>query len=1097
MPYTIFLADMEFIDNVNKTFKDDLLNEIHDGSKISIAASCFSIYAFQELKDRLEDIKELRFIFTSPTFVTEKLDKQKREFYIPRLNRERSLCGSEFEIKLRNELTQRAIARECAEWIKKKVCFKSNYTGELMQGFATVDQTAYMPINGFTTVELGCERGNNFFTAINKFDAAYSKSYLDLFDEIWNDSSKLQNVTEEVIDSISNAYKENSPEFLYFVALYNIFHEFLEDISEDELPNEATGFKNSQIWNKLYNFQKDACLAIINKLEKYHGCILADSVGLGKTFTALSVIKYYENRNKSVLVLCPKKLNDNWITYKSNYLNNPIAKDRLNYDVFFHSDLSRKGGKTNGQDLSYINWGNYDLVVIDESHNFRNGGKVTTDENDDNPKENRYLQLMNRVIRSGVKTKVLMLSATPVNNRFNDLKNQIQLAYEGETEKIDDLLNTSTSIDDIFRQAQKEYNIWSKLPAEERTTKELLNRLSFDFFEVLDSVTIARSRKHIEQYYDTADIGKFPTRLTPIPKRPDLTSLDSAINYNEIYDIVSRLNLAIYTPSDFILPSRLDKYLESESDGGYFAGRGMAGREKGIRRLMSINLLKRLESSVNSFRLTLERIKNLISNTIEKLNTVAQGENFELELDDISTNLEQDDRETDLFIGGKKTKIALQDLDHISWKKYLNEDLESLKLLLLMLDDITPEYDSKLQQLIEDLRNKFANPINPGNKKVIIFTAFSDTAEYLYDCLAERIKERHGLHTALVSGDVEARSTLRLPQREKMDFNKVLTLFSPVSKEKSTIYPHIKEEIDVLIATDCISEGQNLQDCDYLINYDIHWNPVRIIQRFGRIDRIGSKNDVIQLVNYWPNVTLDEYIDLKGRVEARMKVSVLTSTGDDNIISPEEKGDLEYRREQLKRLQSEVVDIEEMNTGISIMDLGLNEFRLDLLSYMKEHSDIEHTPFGLHAVVPASESCPPGVIYVLKNRNNGVNIDYKNRLHPFYMVYVRNEELGMSNEKLVHINHLQPKELLDCMRLLCKGKSAPDMDVCREFNKITRDGKNMKQYSELLGEAINSIINVKEESDIDSFLSGAQFSLFTEEIKGLDDFELICFLVVK
>ena len=1081
---------MEFIDNVNKTFKDDLLNEIHDGSKISIAASCFSIYAFQELKDRLEDIKELRFIFTSPTFVTEKLDKQKREFYIPRLNRERSLCGSEFEIKLRNELTQRAIARECAEWIKKKVCFKSNYTGELMQGFATVDQTAYMPINGFTTVELGCERGNNFFTAINKFDAAYSKSYLALFDEIWNDSSKLQNVTEEVIDSISNAYKENTPEFLYFVALYNIFHEFLEDISEDELPNEATGFKNSQIWNKLYNFQKDACLAIINKLEKYNGCILADSVGLGKTFTALSVIKYYENRNKSVLVLCPKKLNDNWITYKSNYLNNPIAKDRLNYDVFFHSDLSRKGGKTNGQDLSYINWGNYDLVVIDESHNFRNGGKVTTDENDDNPKENRYLQLMNRVIRSGVKTKVLMLSATPVNNRFNDLKNQIQLAYEGESEKIDELLNTSSSIDDIFRQAQKEYNIWSKLPAEERTTKELLNRLSFDFFEVLDSVTIARSRKHIEQYYDTADIGKFPTRLTPIPRHPDLTSLDSAINYNEIYDIVSRLNLAIYTPSDFILPSRLDKYNDAESDGGYFAGRGMAGREKGIRRLMSINLLKRLESSVNSFRLTLERIKNLISNTIEKLNTVAQGENFELELDDISTNLDLDDRETDLFIGGKKTKIALQDLDHISWKKYLNEDLESLKLLLLMLADITPEYDSKLQQLIEDLRNKFANPINPGNKKVIIFTAFSDTAEYLYDCLAERIKERHGLHTALVSGDVEARSTLRLPQREKMDFNKVLTLFSPVSKEKSTIYPHIKEEIDVLIATDCISEGQNLQDCDYLINYDIHWNPVRIIQRFGRIDRIGSKNDVIQLVNYWPNVTLDEYIDLKGRVEARMKVSVLTSTGDDNIISPEEKGDLEYRREQLKRLQSEVVDIEEMNTGISIMDLGLNEFRLDLLSYMKEYSDIEHTPFGLHAVVPASESCPPGVIYVLKNRNNGVNIDYKNRLHPFYMVYVKNEES-------VHINHLQPKELLDCMRLLCKGKSAPDMDVCREFNKITRDGKNMKQYSELLGEAISSIINVKEESDIDSFLSGAQVSLFTEEIKGLDDFELICFLVIK
>ena len=919
---------MELIDNINRTLKEDFIKEIGKGSKLSIAASCFSIYAFEELKAQLKNIQELRFIFTSPTFVTEKANKQKREFYIPRLNRERSLYGSEFEIKLRNELSQKAIAKECAEWIRKKACFKSNRTGENMPGFATLDDKVYAPINGFTTVDLGCERGNNAYTMINKFEAPFSQSYLNLFDQVWNDASKMQVVTDKVLDNITNAYKENAPDFLYFVTLYNIFREFLDDLSEDDLPNEATGFKESQVWNKLYNFQKDACLAIINKLEKYNGCILADSVGLGKTFTALSVIKYYENRNKSVLVLCPKKLNDNWITYKSNYLNNPIAKDRLRYDVFFHSDLSRTGGKTNGQDLSYINWGNYDLVVIDESHNFRNGGKVTTDENDENPRENRYLQLMNKVIKKGVKTKVLMLSATPVNNRFNDLKNQIQLAYEGNSEKIDELLDTTSGIDDIFRQAQKEYNLWSKLPAEERTTKELLNRLSFDFFEVLDSVTIARSRKHIEQYYDTADIGQFPTRLTPLLRRPDLTDLNTAINYNEIYEIVSKLNLAIYTPSDFILASRREKYMDIDSEGGY-SGLTMSGREKGIRRLMSINLLKRLESSVNSFRLTLERIKNLISSTMAMMEQVgtqraalanSSGHGTPcpyIEAEDILQNLDNDDQEADMFIGGKKTKIALQDLDHIAWRRYLSEDLENLNLLLLMLADITPQHDSKLQQLIADLRHKFANPINEGNKKVIIFTAFSDTAEYLYDCLAQPIKEKHGLNTALVSGDVEARSTVRLPQREKLDFNKVLTLFSPISKEKATIYPHISEEIDVLIATDCISEGQNLQDCDYLINYDIHWNPVRIIQRFGRIDRIGSRNQVIQLVNYWPNVTLDDYIDLKGRVEARMKVSVLTSTGDDNPISPEEKGDLEYRREQLKRLQSEVVDMEEMNILVS------------------------------------------------------------------------------------------------------------------------------------------------------------------------------------
>ncbi len=1081
---------MELIDNIKNTLKDDLIKEISSGSKISIAASCFSIYAFEELKTQLKDIKELRFIFTSPTFVTEKVNKQKREFYIPRLNRERNLYGSEFEIKLRNELSQKAIARECAEWIRQKVCFKSNSTGEKMMGFATVDDKAYMPITGFTTVELGCDRGDNAYTMINKFEAPFAQQYLSLFDQVWNDNSKMQVVTDKVLDNITNAYKENAPDFIYFVTLYNIFREFLDDLSEDELPNEATGFKDSQIWNKLYSFQKEACIGIINKLNKYNGCILADSVGLGKTFTALAVIKYYECRNRNVLVLCPKKLNDNWITYKSNYLNNPIAKDRLNYDVFFHSDLSRKGGKTNGQDLSYINWGNYDLVVIDESHNFRNGGKITTDENDENPRENRYLQLMNRVIRSGVKTKVLMLSATPVNNRFNDLKNQIQLAYEGESKKIDELLNTTSSIDDIFRQAQKEYNVWAKLPPEKRTTDELLKRLSFDFFEVLDSVTIARSRRHIEKYYDTEDIGKFPERLAPISRRPDLTDLDSAINYNEIFETISNLNLAIYTPSDFLLASSVGKYIDADGDDNYFAGQGMAGREKGIRRLMSINLLKRLESSVNSFRLTLQRIKTLISSTLDKLDNIGDGEDFSIETKDISSNLDYDDLESDMFIGGKKGKIALKDLDYIAWRKYLEKDLESLNLLLFMLEDITPEHDSKLQQLIADLRYKFANPINEGNKKVLIFTAFSDTAEYLYNCLAQSIKEKYGLNTAIVSGDIEARSTLKLPQREKLDFNKVLTLFSPISKDKETIFPHIHDEIDVLIATDCISEGQNLQDCDYLINYDIHWNPVRIIQRFGRIDRIGSRNKVIQLVNYWPNVTLDDYIDLKGRVEARMKVSVLTSTGDDNPISPEEKGDLEYRREQLKRLQSEVVDIEEMNTGVSIMDLGLNEFRLDLLSYIKDNPDIEHSPFGLHAVVPATDDNPPGVVYVLKNRNNSVNIDHKIRLHPFYMVYI-------SEQKDIIINHLSPKELLDRMRHMCKGKDTPDMDVCRVFNRLTRDGKNMSQYSDLLNDAISSIMHVKEESDIDSFLSGVEGSLFTEEIRGLDDFELICFLVIK
>ena len=1081
-------------DNINSKVIDDLRLQLTANSSVAIAAAGFSIYAYEALRDELEKIDELRFIFTSPTFNKERASKQKREFYIPKQHRERNLYGNEFEIKLRNQLSQRAVARECADWIRRKARFKSNVSQGVMNGFLHLQHPdkdfTYMPFNEFTTTELGCERGNNICPGMVRMASPVAEQYLRNFNELWADEEKFHDVTDTIIENIETIYRENAPDFLYFVTLYNIFREFLDDLSEDDLPNEATGFKDSQIWNKLYNFQKDACLAIINKLEKYNGCILADSVGLGKTFTALSVIKYYENRNKSVLVLCPKKLNDNWITYRSNYINNPIAGDRLRYDVLFHTDLARNGGISNGLDLNHINWSNYDLVVIDESHNFRNGGKITTNENEENPRENRYLQLMNKVIRKGVKTKVLMLSATPVNNRFNDLKNQIALAYEGESEKIDELLNTKSSIDEIFRNAQKEYNIWSKLRPEERTTKRLLERLSFDFFEVLDSVTIARSRKHVEQYYDTTDIGKFPSRLTPLSRRPHLTDLDSAINYNDIYLLLSGLNLAIYTPSDFILPSRLDKYVNITSEEDY-SGLTMKGRERGIRKLMSINLLKRLESSVNSFRLSLNRILGFITTTVDKINSMNSGSNATFVDDHDFTGLDLDEQE-DIFIGGKKTQIALEDMDYIGWKKYLDRDIETLKLLLLMLADITPEHDSKLQQLVDDLRHKFANPINGNNKKVIIFTAFSDTAEYLYENLADRIKDNCGLHTALITGSAEAKSTVRLSsrQRVKLDFNTLLTLFSPVSKEKEALLPHVSDEIDVLIATDCISEGQNLQDCDYLINYDIHWNPVRIIQRFGRIDRIGSRNEVIQLVNYWPDMDLDEYIDLKGRVEARMKVSVMTSTGDDNPISPEEKGDLEYRREQLKRLQSEVVDIEEMNTGISIMDLGLNEFRLDLLAYIKDNPNIEHTPFGLHAVVPAREGNPAGVVYVLKNRNNGVNIDHKNRLHPFYMVYI-------SEEGDVVVNHLQPKELLDRLRFLCKGKIAPDKELCHAFNLLTRDGKNMEHYSDLLGDAIASIINVKEESDIDSFLSGVQGSLFTEEIRGLDDFELICFLVIQ
>ena len=1073
---------MKLIDTLSEKLVDDLRVTMQRDSRVSIAAACFSVYAYEELKAQLENIDELRFLFTSPTFLQEKTAKARREFYIPRRNREKALHGSEFEIRLRNDFSQKAISRECADWIRRKVCFKSNQTAEGIPNFMTIDSAepvTYAPVNGFTRADLGCERGNSLFTMINRIDAPQSTQYLELFNTIWNDKQRLQDVTDTVLESITTAYQENSPEFLYFFALYNIFGDFLEHVSEDDLPSDTNGFKESIVWNKLYTFQKDAALAIISKLEQFNGCILADSVGLGKTFTALAVIKYYENRNLRVLVLCPKKLSDNWITYKANYRNNPLAGDRLRYDVLYHTDLSREQGFSGETDLSKLNWAAYDLVVIDESHNFRNGGDV-----DDDGKSNRYTKLMNKVIRPGARTRVLMLSATPVNNRFYDLRNQLALAYEGNSSAWKDKLDTNRSVEEIFRSAQKQFNAWSKLAPSQRTTEQLMRMLDFDFFEILDAVTIARSRQHIEKYYNIEEIGNFPARLPPVTKQPPLTDLNNAITYDEIYELILSLTLSIYTPSNYILPSRLKKYADLNHEGKNSLTQ--AGREEGIRRLMSINLLKRLESSVHSFRLTLQRIRDMIAATLDTIHTYDPHKIIELKDLTGAADFDADDMESDLFTVGRKVKIALEDMDYLTWQRDLQTDFETLQLLLGMVADITPGHDSKLQTLLQTLAEKQREPLNKDNRKVLIFTAFSDTAQYLYEQVGAYMLRSFGLHTALVTGSVEGRSTV---PKFKADLNNVLTCFSPVSKDRAALMPD-GPDIDILIATDCISEGQNLQDCDCVINYDIHWNPVRLVQRFGRIDRIGSRNVVIQMINFWPDVQLDAYIDLRARVETRMKALVLSSTGDDNPLSPEEKGDLEYRREQLQRLRTEVVDLEDMRGGVSITDLGLNEFRMELLEYAKHHPELETCPGGISAVAAATPDAPPGVVFVLKNVHNEVNINDRNRLHPYYLVYL--DEDGVT----LH-SHLCPKDILDAMRQLCRGQKQPNKTLCRAFNAETDDGRKMQKYSDLLEDAVLSIVDDKADSDLDSLFRAGGTTALLDKVSGLDDFELICFVVVR
>lgn len=1073
-------------DNRINVVGDDLKNSIDINSKLSVASSIFSIYGFESLKKELSKIEELRFIFTDPTFVkTDQNRKDARFFEISSLNRQKSINGSDFEINLKNELKGRTIAKECRKWCEQKVRFKSNKGNGAIAPMLIVDndtdKSTYLNLNEFSSAGFGYKKDNTLLGAITKMeDSTATQSFLTNFDNVWNDKEILKDITDEVISYIDNLYKENSPEFIYYLVLYHIFNEFLEDLSEDELANEKTGFKDSVIWSKLYDFQKDAVLGLINKLEKFNGCILADSVGLGKTFSALGVIKYYQERNKSILVLCPKKLGDNWKTFLNNYDDNPLLKDRFNYDVLYHTDILREKGFSNGIDLSRVNWSNYDLIVIDESHNFRNNDarkKKTT----------RYQKLLN-IIKTGVRTKLLMLSATPVNNRFTDLKNQIALAYEGQTSLVDTKLNISTSIDAVLRKAQKTFNDWSDLSVEQRTTQNLLKELNknYDFFKLLDSITMARSRRHIEKYYNMSSIGKFPTRLKPRAIHTNLTELNDIMSIEDIYKRLSSFNMSVYSPFSYIFSSRLEFYSDLyDTDVGNNSTLKQSSREESLKKLMRVNFLKRLESSVDSFRITLN---NFSSNIIDILDKIDDFETNGLGLVDEfdSSSLEDSDEDwlDEEFSIGKKVQINLADMDTKSWRVDLENDLEIAQNILKDMNKILPSEDTKLNRIKEEIQNKLTNPINDNNKKIIIFTAFADTANYLYTQLKE-FNLSLGLQSAKITGSGTNQTTLNIDKQ----FNNILSHFSPLSKSLNLKDP--TKQIDVLIATDCISEGQNLQDCDTLINYDIHWNPVRIIQRFGRVDRIGSKNNYIQLINFWPNLSLDEYINLKNRVETRMFMVDTTATGEDNVLT-NESTDMDFRKQQLQKLQSEVVDIEDMDNSISITDLGLNDFRMDLLNYIDEKGDIANVSNGIHTVCQKdiSKNLDDGIIFILKNINQNVNIDNTNQLHPFYLVHINKDAEVISN-------HLSVKNILDTIRYLCKGKDEPIASVYEPFNEETKDGKNMGEYSSLLNEAISSIIDTKDETDIESLFSSGGTSILENEIKGLDDFELIAFIVIR
>ncbi|MEZ5210457.1 helicase-related protein [Gordonia sp. (in: high G+C Gram-positive bacteria)] len=1097
---------MRTINNTTERFGDDLKSEVRRGTRLRIAAAAFSIFAFEALREELEEIDGLQFVFTAASFdpagATDRVRKSRREFFIPGGHAESDLYGSEFEIRLRNKLTQRAVARECAEWVRRKVTFRSNATGQQIQPMTLVDdRAAYLSPQSFTTSDLGYERGNAMSNFIMKAEGpAETKQFLDTFDQIWNTPGQLTDVTQAVHDHIAAVYAENSPARIYFLILYNLFAEFLDDVSEDTLPNDRTGYEDSKIWSSLYNFQRDAATGIINKLETFNGCILADSVGLGKTFTALAVIKYYELRNRTVLVLCPKKLAENWTTYNSNYTTNLFHEDRLNYDVLAHTDLSRTRGESFGKQLDRLNWGNYDLVVIDESHNFRNADYGEG-------KESRYQRLMRQVIKEGVKTKVLMLSATPVNNRFNDLKNQLQLAYEGDSDDLSDHLDLSSSVETVFRDAQSVFNTWSKLPPEERTTERILRMLDFDFFELLDAVTIARSRKHIQAFYDTSAIGAFPRRLPPRAIREPLTDIDTAPSFNDIFDQLQVLNLGVYAPLSYVFPSRRPKYEDASkvTAGNARGNLGQGGREQGLKQLMTVNLLKRLESSVEAFRITLVKVERTVDVRLRQLELQAQIDDEDLidGLGDLDIDDTDDAGIEALMVGD--VAIDPSDIDVDRYRGDLWHDRETLRELISAMRVVAPEHDVKLQRLKQLIVDKVSRPINDGNRKILIFSAFADTAAYLYRELAPGLTEA-GLNSGVITGGpTGARTTVG----KGFDFGEIMAMFSPISKHRAQIMQGTTGDIDVLIGTDVISEGQNLQDCDTLINYDIHWNPVRIIQRFGRIDRIGSTNEVIQLINFWPDISLDEYINLKERVEGRMVIADLSGTGDDNVLDPD-SAEATYRREQLRRLQDDVIELEDVRSGVSITDLGLNDFRMDLLAYTRQSGDLAGTPKGLHAVVPANEAIglKPGALFALRNvaldplraersttpaERSSTTVersrDHHNRLHPYYLVYV--DDNGQ-----VIADHTEAKRILDLLRAACTPYDEPVTDVVTAFNTDTAEGSEMGKYSDLLNAAIGSMIEVNTERDIDSLFTPGATTALTDTIAGLDDFELIAFIAI-
>jgi len=1080
------------------TVGDFLKAKVEENSTLSIVSAYFTIYAFDALKEQLLSIKSLKFLFGEPRFI-KSLDPSKTD--------KKAFQIEDEGLQLQNRLEQKRVAKECAEWIEKKVQIRSVKQSNLLHGKMyhiahKGTENAIMGSSNFTVRGLGLgTKYNNIELNLEVDSKRDTRDLKAWFDELWNDAELIEDVKQDVLLYLEQLYQNNTPEFIYYKTLFHIFETFLDDLEKSDILSEQLHLFDTEIWKALFEFQKDGVKAAINKIRRYNGCIIADSVGLGKTFEALAVIKYFELRNKGkVLVLCPKKLRENWTVYlaQNNSKLNPFLKDGFNYTVLSHTDLSRDSGNSGNIDLATIIWGNYDLVVIDESHNFRNNIKSKRDEFGNLIRKSRYERLMDDIIKSGVKTQVLLLSATPVNNDLKDLRNQLYFIAEGRDAAFSESLGIA-SLRDTLADAQGKFTKWAK-KSRERKTSELLEELSSAFFKLLDELTIARSRKHIQKYYKDAiaQLGDFPERLTPISVFPEIDREGKFMSYEQLNSEISQYQLSLFNPSKYVRSPYRSVY-ENKGVRNF----KQSDRERSLIGMIKVNFLKRLESSVNSFAITMHRTINKISELQKRLESFRnwQDENAEIDFKDLELEAEEDEDLRAAWEVGK-LKVKMAHLDVESWLKDLKNDNEQLKKIYNSAQSISVERDAKLAELKELIAEKVRNPTTnkhgKPNRKILVFTAFADTAVYLYEGLREWATVELKINLALVTGGSAANKTTF----GKNEFNHILTNFSPFAKKRAQI-PSMQQdgEIDLLIATDCISEGQNLQDCDYLINYDIHWNPVRIIQRFGRCDRIGSPNHTVQLINFWPTEDLDQYINLKNRVEARMALADMAGTFEDNLLEAKEiqeliESDLKYRDKQLLRLKDEVLDLEDFTESVALTEFTLDDFRMELAKYIESNRKLlQDAPLGLYAVVPTNSEYPiiaPGVIFCLKQKGDCLDNKTVNPLQPYFLVYV-------GENKKVRLTFAQPKQILEIYQLLCAGCTVPYEELCNLFDRQTNNGFDMSLYNDLLEGAVDSIAGIYNKRLIGNLLSSRSAVLVEQahQVKATTDFELITWLVIK